>query len=347
MAEVSLSPSSRAADRLTAVIEAIRAAVRRLPVIARRDQRIEKLSRRVAGLQKASNRLYENPSFYVRLGEEQRLRELELELGAPSRSVIAGGKFHVYDIVQSHGIAVPEQFGRWDDPSDIAWDDLPDTVVVKSAFGAGSRGVLLLRRAADGWEDITSNTVCTSEELTADLVVRAENETARPPFVAEEFLDDGSGGPPIDVKVFAFYGEVPLAMLRRVHGEGAGVPGRSPIRFVDVHGTDMPFAPATAPMDTTIPVPDAMDELFDTAARISTIIRAPFSRIDLYRVKNRVVFGEVTPRPGMKGRFAPELDARLGDAWERAQVRLWRDLADGVSSEPLWGPLGDQRGRSS
>ena len=113
--------------------------------MARRDRRIEMLERRVAKLLKSRERLYVRPSFRVRLNEERRLRKLEVGLGAPGRSVITGGKFDVYDIVQANGIAIPEQFGRWNDPSDIAWHDLPDAVVIKSAFGAGSRGVLLLR----------------------------------------------------------------------------------------------------------------------------------------------------------------------------------------------------------
>ena len=71
---------------------------------------------------------------------------------------------------------------------------------------------------------------------------------------------------------------------------------RPAIRFVDVHGTDVPYSAANSPMDPSIPLPDALDELFDAAARISTIIRAPFARIDLYHVHGRVVFGEVTPR---------------------------------------------------
>ena len=67
----------------------------------------------------------------------------------------------------------------------------------------------------------------------------------------------------------------------------------------------MPYSAARSPMDASIPLPAALDELFDAAARISTIIRAPFARIDLYHVHGRVVFGGGDPRPGMKGRFPP------------------------------------------
>jgi hypothetical protein len=40
--------------------------------------------------------------------------------------------------------------------------------------------------------------------------------------------------------------------------------------------------------------------------------------------------------------FGPDLDHTLGDAWERAQVRLWRDFSDGMSREPGWGPAGQE-----
>jgi hypothetical protein len=34
----------------------------------------------------------------------------------------------------------------------------------------------------------------------------------------------------------------------------------------------------------------------------------------------------------------------MGEAWERAQVRLWRDIANGASREAEWGPLGAPAG---
>jgi hypothetical protein len=83
------------------------------------------------------------------------------------------------------------------------------------------------------------------------------------------------------------------------------------------------------------------------AERVSTVIRAPFSRIDLYDIRGRIVFGEVTPCPGSPGWFGPDLDVTMGEAWERAQVRLWRDIAEGASREAEWGPLGVPAGSTS
>jgi hypothetical protein len=330
----------------------LRSAFARLGPVSRRDQRIADCNQRIADLtrriadlarhvkqlEKEHRRVVEGPSFQVRLEEERRLRAWESEFGAPSRSVIAGGKFHVYDLVRSHGIDVPEQLGRWHDPADIPWDELPDAVVIKSAFGAASRGVLPLRRVDGGWQVATRDATVTSEQLTADLAALAATRKVRPPFGAEEFLDDGSGTVPVDIKVYTFYGEAPVARLRRVLEHRPG--GAGAHRVVDRSGTDLVDTYRGKPTDPTIPLPSALADLFDVAERVSIVIRAPFSRIDLYDIHGRIVFGEVTPCPGSSVRFGADLDITMGEAWERAQVRLWRDIAEGASRDAEWGPLG-------
>jgi hypothetical protein len=323
----------------------LRSAFAHLGPVSRRDQRIADLTRRVNELEKERRRLAEGPSYEVRLEEERRLRAWESKLGVRGRSVIAGGKFHVYDLVRSHGIDVPEQFGRWHDPADIPWDGLPDAVVIKSAFGAATRGVLPLRRVDGGWQVATRDATVTSEQLTTDLATLAAKREIRPPFGAEEFLDDGSGTVPVDVKVYTFYGEAPVARLRRVfeHRPGAAAANR----VVNRNGTDLEDTFRGKPTDPTIPLPGALADLFDVAERVSVVIRAPFSRIDLYDIRGRIVFGEVTPCPGPGGVFGPDLDITMGEAWERAQVRLWRDIANGASREAEWGPLGAPAGEET
>jgi hypothetical protein len=294
-----------------------------------------------------------NPSFQAHLNAARRHHALTKELRRTKPpSVIARGKFRVYDLVRSHGIEVPHQYGEWRRPADIAWDDLPDHVVVKCAFATSARGVFPLRRKDDGWEIITKGVTMTTTDLVADLTRLKEERKVAGPFGAEEFLDGGDDELPIDVRTYAFYGYVPFALLRRPgpHGDlDAAV-----FRPVDAHGTDLidpeqyPALATTdraqlprelAVLDQTIPVPTNFERIIDAAARVSTAIRLPFSRIDMYGIGDRVVFGEVTPRPGGRQWLGPELDVMLGDAWERAQARLTRDLADGMPAEPEWGPM--------
>jgi hypothetical protein len=329
------------------------AVFRRLPPVASRDQRIRDLRRRIArlreekqALQAESERPVTRASYFAMLKAESRMREL----GAPATSVIRHGKFYVYDVAQSHGIAIPEQLGRWSDPWDIPWDQLPDLVVVKSKRGSTSRGVLPLRRIDGGWEILTHDgTVHTGEDLSARLASRVEKGTISGPFGAEEFLDeDGTGSrPPMDVKVYAFYGEAVMAALRRSDHHGNTSATRW--RVVDRQGREVTTHFGGHDIDPGIETPERLEELFDVAERMTVAIRASFSRIDLYSVGDKVVFGEVTPRPGVDQRYPmePELDQRLGDAWERAKVRIARDTAAGGSTEVPKGPISTVDGVSA
>jgi hypothetical protein len=312
----------------------LRSVVKRLPPVSRREDRIRELEQHLA-----SGDPLTQPSYRARIYTERRLRTLHAET-----SVIRGGKLHVYELARSHGIDVPRQFGRWDDPAEIRWDELPDHVVIKSAFSSTSRGVFPLRRREAGWELITRDTILTQDQLTATLEGLIESGRALPPFAAEEFLDeDGTGAhTPTDVRNLCFYGEVPLISLRR-SGEH-GIDHAARYRFVDEKGEDVLDSHPSVVVDQTIQVPAGLHELVDVASRLSVAIRAPFSRIDLYRIGDRVVFGEVTPRPGGRQWFGPELDLMLGEAWERAEARLARDIAGGMTPEPVFGPVDTAHG---
>jgi len=329
----------------------LKSVFRSFPPVARRDARLERLERRLAELEYASatsasgadrqlarfrNAFVRRSSFQARVHAERRLRALADEIGAPPASVIQHGKFHVYELARSHGIDAPRELRRWDDPRDIVWEDLPDLVVVKSAFGSTSRGVFPLRRVADGWQVVTHDETLSADHVTSMLAGLVDDEVIRPPFVAEEFLDeDGTGTTmPTDVKAYAFYGEVPMVVLRRP-SRHADNDAPASFRVIDGDGADVTdFRASTSTIDSSMPVPDQLATVIEAASRFSIAIRAPFSRIDFYCVSGRVVFGEVTPRPGGNNWFGPTVDERLGDAWDRATTRLARDVGAGMSPEP-------------
>ena len=314
----------------------------------RRDRRIAKLQRRLADRREE---LARDPSFQARLFAERRVRQHEVDLGTPSWSVISDGKFAVYDVVKSLGVEVPEQLGRWDDPADIPWDDLPDRVVVKAAFGSTSRGVFPLERRHDGWLVVTHDQTRTGAQLVAELTDGLEQGLYRGPFGAEEFLEDGVGDPlPIDLKVYAFHGEVPLVVVARTGRHGDLDDTR--YRVVDARGRDLIDAttnPALnsetgvrpegglATVDLAITLPPRLDEVVGVASHLSLALGLPFARIDLYSLPRRIVFGEVTPRPGGRQWFGADLDARLGDAWERALARLAVQPAPSPRTTPRLG----------
>ena len=327
---------------------------RRFPPVTRRDETIARLKRKVADLRAdqaaldtdlkmrtAWARDVRQPSYQARLHIERRLRRLETELGMPSKSVIRHGKFHVYDLARSHGISPPVEYGRWEHPTAIPWADLPDLLVIKAAYGRSQRGVLPLRRAGLEWQIVTTDESWSAEQLTARLTTLVEDGDIGGPFVAEQFLDeDGTGTRlPTDVKVYAFYGEVPMVVLRRPGRRGEHV-SLTPFRAVDAHGRDIVGLETPSLIDPALPVPALLAETVEAASRLSVAIRAPFSRLDFYCIHD-VIFGEVTPRPGGDGWHGPVVDQMLGEAWERAQVRLACDIAAGMSAEPEFGTFAD------
>lgn len=299
----------------------VRRALVKLPPLAWRDRRIASLEARIRHLESGRTVQIVRPSFEATVQAERRMAALRNEMIAPETDE-RGGKFNDYDVARSLGVDIPHQLGRWDRPDQIAWDDLPDHVVVKCAHGSTGRGVFPLRRARDGWQIATQSTVVSSAEIVRRFLELEAAGRIRGPFGAEEFLEgvDGPGSLPVDVKAYTFYGEVPALLLCRRHEFGRQRANR--YRYVDATGHDLEGLMEGSPTDLTILPPSNLDEIVETAARLSIGFAMPFLRIDLYGIGSRVVFGEVTPRPGGEEWFGPELDTAFGAAWESARARL-------------------------
>jgi hypothetical protein len=303
-------------------------------LLAKKKHLIRTLESRVRELELDRAALEGGPSFGARIQTERLKAQRGRPEDMPSTSIISEGKFANYELVRSHGFDVPQQFGRWERPEDIPWDDLPDRVVVKPARGSTARGVAPLIRVPGGWRVATYKDVVSTEQVVERLAELLDEERIAGPFGAEELLD-GSNGPntlPIDVKAYTFYGEVPLLLLckRRRHGR----PSRSQFRYIDPTGQDLAGIAERSPTAHTIDPPANLDRVIEVASGLSLMFRAPFARIDLFAVGDRVVFGEVTPRPGGTEWFGPELDATLGATWDAAESRLWADVAAGMPRMP-------------
>jgi hypothetical protein len=299
----------------------VRRTLLKLPPLAWRDRRIAGLEARVRKLESARTVQVVRPSFEAAVQAERRMAALRRGMtGGIARPT---GKFSDYDVARSHGVDIPRQLGRWDHPDQIAWDDLPDLVVVKSAHGSTGRGVFPLRRVGDGWQIATRTTVVSSTEIVHRFLELEAAGRNRGPYGAEEFLEgpDGPGSLPIDVKAFTFYGDVPGFLLCRRPEFGRQRANR--YRYVDATGRDLDGVIDGSPTDYSIEPPANLDEFVETASRLSIAFAAAFLRVDLYGIGSRVVFGEVTPRPGGEEWFGPELDTAFGEAWEGARARLY------------------------
>jgi hypothetical protein len=307
----------------------LRSAFARLPPVVRRDERIDDLERQLEREAGREERSYGVPSFRRYIYAERRIADHLRRLDDTDRGHLVTHKLKSYTFARSYGIEVPEVFGVWDLPLDIAWDDLPDTVVIKSAHGTAARGVTPLRRTEDGWTMVTTTDSIDPAKIVRELARRETEGGVGGPYFAEELLGGGVGNSlPVDVKVHAFYGEISHVLLRRVsvHRDSKA----TAFRVILPDGTDPGPIVRGLPHDHEIPVPSNLDELMEVARRMSLGIPRAFVRVDLYDIDGRVVFGELTPRPGHLMDYGPKEDERLGHLWERAHARVMNDALGGA-----------------
>lgn len=242
-------------------------------------------------------------------------------------------KWAVHDFVRQRvgaDVLVP-LLGRWDRAADIDFTALPDSFVIKP--NNGSYDVILVpdKQRAD-LADIR-------RRLDRSLHTRFGLDNAEPHYLrikpcilAEEMLPtDGPEGL-VDYKVWCFDGR-PFGVLACV--------GRDPVTHhahlvcYDLHWRRHPewLAPAFR-NDCTLPRPQGLERMLDVAARLSTGF--PEVRVDLYYVRDRLYFGEMTftSNYGMMpyftqetldemGRSCPLPRRTLTDRWQSLLTRYW------------------------
>lgn len=202
-----------------------------------------------------------------------------------------------------------QTIGVWDDPEDIIWDSLPDKFVLKTTHGGGGGGVIICK------DKKTFDKRTAIEKLRKSLEKDIFTEFREWPYknvhkriIAEKFIETNTENL-FDYKFFCFNGKVKFF---KVDFD----------RFVDHHanyyspeGILLKFGEADFPPIPTkvIKLPENLDEMIILSEKLSR--NTKFLRVDLYNVKSKIYFGELTffPASGM-GKWTPEeYDRIIGD----------------------------------
>lgn len=347
-------PARRALRRLPGVqplARRARQALRAEELIAARDDKIARLRRKVARETAARKRAQQwlatdrpermdsaPPSFRRNLIELRRtmedLRPLDPEAFHPARQIPR--KLRNYRLAASHGVAVPQVLGVWAREADIDLSGLPETFVLKSDVGAGGNAVFPLRRVdTDRFAVIGAEEVLSGSQLRERLVARP---SAGGPFFAESFLQQRvpTVEIPDDVKIYANYGEVSMVMVRQmpVHANL----DHARYRYTNARGEDLgeDIAPG-ARIDSSIPLPEPLEDFVRVAEHLSKALAVPFIRVDIYDTVDGPVLGELTRAPGGRQRYRRDQDIAMGRVWDRARWRLDLDVLDGRPLRNLHG----------
>lgn len=195
----------------------------------------------------------------------------------------------------------------WNSADEIDYDSLPDRFVIKCSHDSG--GVFVCR------DKNSFNREHVREELRARLKHNFYWDGREWPYknvprriIAEQFLDEGNNSDLTDYKILCFNGEPKYCQVitdRRTDEK---------IDFFDMDWNLQPFqGVAKKPHNSNLQKPAE----FETMKRIARILSAGkcYARIDLYTVKDRVYFGEITffPAAGFGSFAPPEWNRILGD----------------------------------
>lgn len=219
---------------------------------------------------------------------------------------------------------LPKLYWLTSRPDSIPFDELPNRFVVKPSHGSGWVQIVTDKSTLDRAALI---------ERCSDWLKRSYYKESReriykqiePRIIVEEFIDDGSGGAPLDYKLFLFDGTVQLI---EVH---AG-------RFID-HRVGV-YTPSWQKRDFRFTFGSIVDEVSRPAHLAEMIAAAEtlgrdldFVRADFYDTGDRLYFGELTMLPGGGLSYCSgEFDRYLGGLWkvhERAMFRPeWQRLRE-------------------
>lgn len=230
-------------------------------------------------------------------------------------------KYKVREFVASKGLAsiLNEIYGVYDKPTDIDFDSLPNKFVIKTTDGSGGENVFICKDKKtlridklipqlEHWRD--RKNINAGREWAYTKIEKSR-------FIIEQYLendkniDDGIE----DYKFYCFYGKVKFFHIdySRFNGHKRN--------FYDREGNLLDIIHTYPNFDPKYVVLDNLYTLIEIAEKLSPDFS--FVRIDLYYVKKKVYFGEMTfyPGSGYESFVPDEFDFELGSWFDISQIR--------------------------
>ena len=198
-------------------------------------------------------------------------------------------KHEVRDYIRENGMSeylIPE-LGVWDRSSDIEWDHLPDSFVLKTTNGSESNVFVKDKKTAD------INDICEKlDKWLTQTNINYGREWAyngvKPRIIAEPIIksEDQHGQGLDDYKFFCFNGDIKMMWIdydrfgthKRVLYKPDGTPLNIRCTYI-------------SPSDFTYPK-EEFEALIPIAQKLAKVF--PHARIDLYYVDKKPYFGEIT-----------------------------------------------------
>lgn len=235
-------------------------------------------------------------------------------------------KYNVRSYIQNLGLSeiLNDCYGVFDKPSDINFDILPKSFVIKDTLGGGGNSVIIVKdkfkmnlndlmKQMESWITLSTKYKHPGREWVYD------NQKHR--IIIEKYIECDDKYGLTDYKFFCFDGQIDYLYIitDRNFGNKAGL-GVFDINFNQlnvVREDEKPFK-------YNIRKPSNFEEMIVVAKKISQ--KCPHVRVDLYNVKGKILFGEMTYFDGSGYMlFKPdEFDYELGKKFNIGSYRRFK-----------------------
>ncbi len=198
-------------------------------------------------------------------------------------------KYLVRDYIEGKGFSslLPPLLGVYESPDDIEFSSLPERFALKANYGAGMNIICTDKSKFD----IKGNVEKMRSWMTKKKYSNAERHynLITPKIVCESYIDDGTGGFPIDYKFMCIKGKVfcILACNNREKGHASYLP------YSCIWEPLYNYSKDAAPL--LLKKPHNLKEMISVAENLSA--EMDLVRIDLYSNGEKIWFGEITLTP--------------------------------------------------
>lgn len=244
----------------------------------------------------------ENPKLFT-----EKLQWLKLYYRNPVIP-ICSDKIEAKKYIAEHGfpeLVIPT-IKTYSNANEINVSELPDKFILKASHGSGWNIICRGNKNNIDWINAKKTmNIWLSENLY--ILGREWNYKEQiPRLLVEELLDDDCV---VDYKFMCFNGKVKAMQVNHE------INGSKFVDFYDGNWKRIPdMGTGVCPVSNVdLPKPSQFDEMKSIAEQLSTPF--PFVRVDLYNVRQKTYFGEMTffPGSGFWSITPPQYDAILGD----------------------------------
>lgn len=251
----------------------------------------------------------------------EKLQWLKFNYRFPLQSIVSD-KLLVRDYVKEkigENYLIP-LLGSWEEYSDIDFSSLPKQFVLKCNHDSGGL-VVCTDKAKLNCEEAKKKIEKSLNSNFFYIGREYQYRNIKPMIICEEFISD-NGKVPMDYKIYCFNGKPDVILVCR--DRFSNNTHRASYLFFDQEWNFQPLDKGDEKLqDVDVPKPENLNEMIEIARKLSE--NFVFARIDLYNIKGKIYFGEITlsPNSGFDPDIKYETDLMFG---QKMEIPYWNEI---------------------